>query len=141
MRILLNILVNKKNNTEVVVDNTCGALARIILTHHKSSIPLDQILTALLDSLPLKEDHQENEPIIQCFIHLLKSGNNHAAKNMTRIIKYFASILGKLSQQGIQQEVIEILRSLNKNYNQQFRNVIQSLNQEEQQIISKVLQN
>lgn len=50
-----------------VIDNACGAVARIILTFPNSpSVPLEHILPILLPALPIKRDHQEDEVVWRC---------------------------------------------------------------------------
>ena len=52
-------------------DNAAGCVSRMIL-RHPSHMPLAQVLPALVDILPLKEDFEENEPVYQMIVQLCK---------------------------------------------------------------------
>ena len=52
-------------------DNAAGCVSRMILKH-PSHIPVPQVLPALIDILPLKEDFEENEPVFEMIIQLCK---------------------------------------------------------------------
>lgn len=53
-------------------DNAAGCVSRMIM-RHPSSIPIDQVLPALLDILPLKSDFDENVPVYDMIVKLCKS--------------------------------------------------------------------
>ncbi|KAJ8965378.1 hypothetical protein NQ317_015677 [Molorchus minor] len=50
------------------LDNICGALAKMIIVN-SSGIPLEQVFPAFLQKLPLRDDFQENEAVINCFFY------------------------------------------------------------------------
>lgn len=52
-------------------DNATGCMSRLILAH-PDKVPLDQVLPALVDLLPLKEDYEENKPVYECIAKLCK---------------------------------------------------------------------
>ena len=52
-------------------DNAAGCVSRMILKH-PSNIPIPQVLPALIEILPLKEDYEENEPIYEMIVQLCK---------------------------------------------------------------------
>jgi hypothetical protein len=70
---LLHPLFNPNSPTNMQ-ENACGALCRMILKH-ESSVPLDMCLPILLQSLPLKNDYEENRPVFKALIKLLQDGN------------------------------------------------------------------
>lgn len=53
-------------------DNAAGCVSRMILKH-PSNMPIAQVLPALIDILPLKEDFEENEPVYEMIVQLCKS--------------------------------------------------------------------
>ncbi len=53
-------------------DNAAGCLCRMI-SAHPDKVPLGQVLPALVDLLPLKEDYEENEPVYSTLLSLCKS--------------------------------------------------------------------
>lgn len=52
-------------------DNAAGCLTRMILAH-PDRIPLGDVLPALVDLLPLKDDYEENAPVYKCIYKLCK---------------------------------------------------------------------
>ena len=53
-------------------DNAAGCVSRMIM-RHPAKTPTAQILPALLDILPLRDDYDENEPVYDMMIKLCKS--------------------------------------------------------------------
>ena len=52
-------------------DNAAGCVSRMIM-RHPSNIPIQQVLPALLDILPLKNDFDENVPVYDMIVKLCK---------------------------------------------------------------------
>lgn len=52
-------------------DNAAGCVSRMILKH-PSNIPIPQVLPALIEILPLREDFEENEPVYEMIVQLCK---------------------------------------------------------------------
>ena len=52
-------------------DNAAGCVSRMILSH-PDHMPISQVLPALLEILPLKEDFEENEPVFDMIVQLCK---------------------------------------------------------------------
>lgn len=52
-------------------DNATGCLSRMILKH-RESIPIKDVLPALVGILPLKNDYEENEPLFRMICQLCK---------------------------------------------------------------------
>lgn len=52
-----------------MIDNAAGCLARMIIAH-ADNVPLAEVLPALVQVLPLREDYEENEPIYQMLVQL-----------------------------------------------------------------------
>lgn len=53
-------------------DNAAGCLCRMILAN-PNQVPIPEVLPALVDLLPLKEDYEENKPVYQCLHKLCTS--------------------------------------------------------------------
>ena len=53
-------------------DNAAGCISRMILSH-PDNIPIAQVLPALVEILPLKEDFDENEPVYSMIVQLCQS--------------------------------------------------------------------
>lgn len=54
-----------------MLDNACGCVARMIISH-PNNVPLGDVLPAIANVLPLKEDYEENEPIYTMLVKLCK---------------------------------------------------------------------
>ena len=50
-------------------DNAAGCVARMIMKHPKN-VPVEQVLPALLEILPLRSDFDENEPVYDMIVSL-----------------------------------------------------------------------
>ena len=50
-------------------DNAAGCVSRMI-TKHPENVPLPQVLPALMEILPLREDYDENEPVYDMIVGL-----------------------------------------------------------------------
>ena len=53
-------------------DNAAGCVSRMILSH-REHMPVAQVLPALVDILPLREDFDENEPVYSMIVQLCQS--------------------------------------------------------------------
>ena len=53
-------------------DNAAGCVSRMIM-RHPDNVPIAQVLPALLEILPLREDFDENEPVYEMIVALCKS--------------------------------------------------------------------
>lgn len=54
-----------------LLDNSAGCVARMI-RRHPSRVPIDEVLPALVQLLPLKEDYEENEAVFEMIVALCK---------------------------------------------------------------------
>ena len=52
-------------------DNAAGCVSRMIM-RHPANVPIAQVLPALMDILPLREDYDENEPVYDMIVGLCK---------------------------------------------------------------------
>ena len=52
-------------------DNAAGCVSRMIM-RHKANVPVAQVLPALIDLLPLRNDFDENEPVYDMIVQLCK---------------------------------------------------------------------
>ncbi|OMJ14017.1 putative importin subunit beta-4 [Smittium culicis] len=71
----LAALFNVKSNNSNIVDNACGAVARLILSV-PSIIPLNEVLPVWLSNLPIKIDHQEDEPVYNALVFLIENNSS-----------------------------------------------------------------
>ena len=54
-----------------MLDNAAGCVSRMILKH-RDHVPVAEVLPALVELLPLKEDYDENEPIFRMIVQMCK---------------------------------------------------------------------
>ncbi|KAH9884364.1 importin beta-4 [Xylariomycetidae sp. FL2044] len=79
-------------------DNSAGCLCRMIMAH-PDKVPVGDVLPALVDLLPLKEDFEENKPVYQC-IHKLYDASNPTVQQLTpRLLSVFQQVLGPPEEQ------------------------------------------
>ena len=78
-------------------DNAAGCVARMIMTH-MANMPTAQVLPALIDILPLRNDFDENEPVYDMIVKLCKLNLPH----VTIIIRLTHGIDSQQDQQIIQ---------------------------------------
>lgn len=60
-----------KHKNVRVIDNACGVMCAIFKNYHTLPLPFDQMLPILLDSLPLKQDHEPANGVYTSILYLL----------------------------------------------------------------------
>ncbi|KAI9321271.1 armadillo-type protein [Dichotomocladium elegans] len=95
-------------------DNAAGAVARLILAHPEA-IPMDQVLPVFLNSLPLKVDFAENEPVFNCLFHLFRTNNSFVMSHVPQFLPIFSGVLSNEEQltEATRAQLIELVRALN----------------------------
>jgi len=66
---------------------------------HQDKIPLDGILPALVELLPLKEDYEENKPIYECISGLYQAEQPTIVGLTPQLLPIFASVLSPPEEQ------------------------------------------
>lgn len=116
-------------------DNTTGCLSRMILKH-RESVPIGDVLPALVQVLPLKNDYEENDPLYRMICQLCMSlspytciqlhvtnertdkWDDPTVKNLTpNLLPVFQSVLTGDEDQledERRKELIELVQWLNK---------------------------
>ncbi|KAI1801966.1 ARM repeat-containing protein [Daldinia bambusicola] len=91
-------------------DNAAGCLCRMILAH-PDQIPIADVLPALVDLLPLKEDYEENKPVYQC-LHKLYVLSNPTVQELTpKLLNVFQQVLGPPEEQ-LEPETREVVQDM-----------------------------
>ncbi|KAI1473266.1 ARM repeat-containing protein [Daldinia caldariorum] len=91
-------------------DNAAGCLCRMILAH-PDQIPIADVLPALVDLLPLKEDYEENKPVYQC-LHKLYVLSNPTVQELTpKLLNVFQQVLGPPEGQ-LEPETREVVQDM-----------------------------
>ena len=71
---LLAGLFTDNSGVPNLLDNAAAAVARMSIAG-ATLVPLPQVLPALLKSVPLRKDFQENEAVYKCIFELVKTAN------------------------------------------------------------------
>ncbi|KAH6584059.1 hypothetical protein BASA61_007707 [Batrachochytrium salamandrivorans] len=87
--------IESKSN---IVDNACGAVARMIL-RSPNAVPLEQVLPVFLGALPLKKDFEENNSVFKCIFSLLESQTPMIISELPRLQKIFQHVLASSPSQ------------------------------------------
>ncbi|KAJ8963724.1 hypothetical protein NQ317_011346 [Molorchus minor] len=121
------------------LDNICGALAKMIIVN-SSGIPLEQVFPAFLQKLPLRDDFQENEAVINCFFLLYQQGSEILRQHLTDVIKVAVHIYYKeqTPTEEVKRVLIEFLKIVNRDFSTEFANAVSSLGPEATESIKKL---
>ncbi|ETS78179.1 hypothetical protein PFICI_10241 [Pestalotiopsis fici W106-1] len=95
-------------------DNATGCMSRLILAH-PDKVPLEQVLPALVELLPLKEDYEENKPVYECIAKLYELQNPTIQGLTQRLVPVFQQVLGPPEEQlepETRQGLQELVRKL-----------------------------
>uniref|UniRef100_A0A8C8RXG2 Importin 4 n=1 Tax=Pelusios castaneus TaxID=367368 RepID=A0A8C8RXG2_9SAUR len=76
-----------------VRDNICGAVARMILSQPQA-LPLRQVFPALLHSLPLTEDFEENKTVFRCIEFLYEAYPQQVLEQAGEVVRASSAVLG-----------------------------------------------
>ncbi|KFG63705.1 HEAT repeat-containing protein [Toxoplasma gondii RUB] len=104
---------------QLTLDNAAAAVARIILHPPATALPLEHLVPALLVSMPLQEDHEESEVMLQAALKLADDAATqplvvqHIQKFLVGVILETAHPLtAKRVKPEVQEKVIVMLRQL-----------------------------
>nr|CEL67374.1 TPA: importin, putative [Neospora caninum Liverpool] len=104
---------------QLTLDNAAAAVARIILHPPASPLPLEHLVPALLVSMPLQEDHEESEVMLEAALKLADNAATqplivqHIQKFLVGVILETAHPLSaKRVKPEVQEKVIVMLRQL-----------------------------
>ncbi|KAI8455660.1 karyopherin Kap123 [Phakopsora pachyrhizi] len=81
-----------KEKSERAKDNAAGAIARMILKN-KSALPLDQVLPAFFEALPLKQDFLESAKCFDAIHDLVKEQHPSIQAQFEHILSVFSHVL------------------------------------------------
>lgn len=131
-----------KDVVDRCISNACGCVARMGLKN-SDQIPLDQVVPALLNHLPLRSGFEEYVPILLWIIKLYESGNPAIDSQSEKVIDIFAKIfeeeadriqleqestLGRdeaidrrkqFQSKDLEQKVVDLMKFLNQKYSAQ----------------------
>lgn len=97
-------------------DNATGCVSRMIL-HYRDSVPLKDVLPALVNILPLKNDFEENEPLYRMICQMYKWEDPTIRELTPSLLPVFQAVLtgdeGQLEDER-RTELLELTKWLNQ---------------------------
>ncbi|KAF1332198.1 Importin-like protein, partial [Globisporangium splendens] len=132
-------LFDAEANDDVVVDNACAAVARLILAG-VAHVPLEHVLPVFLGALPLKADFDENNVVFSCLNGLVKSQNPAVVNFIPQIIEVYAKSLASSNVDEEDQVEIKVcVRGLFGLFEAQIKEIAAQLSPELQSALSSAL--
>lgn len=98
-----------------LLDNAAGCVSRMI-KKAPQNVPLEEVLTRLVELLPLKEDFRENEPVFDMIVALYQQQNSVIQGLTNQLMPVFEKVLGPPEDQLTDetrekvQELVQYLR-------------------------------
>lgn len=124
-------LLTKESDLRVI-DNLCAALCRMIMSNVQA-VPLEQVLPALVERLPLKEDMEENKTVFNCLTMLYTHSTTLVVKLMKPIVAASSHVLGnKDVDKETQNTVAMLLKQFAQQQSADFQATMTSLPGEQQ---------
>ncbi|XP_033113593.1 importin-4-like [Anneissia japonica] len=119
-----------KEDDQRVIDNICGAVARLVLTNTEA-VPVSQVLPRLVQLLPLKEDKEENNTVFRCIHHLYGTAHESIPPLIPQLLLVFAQVLGTTEINEVTQGlIIQIVQSVHNQNPDDFNKLLSSLPQD-----------
>ncbi|XP_062377201.1 importin-4 isoform X1 [Sardina pilchardus] len=135
---LFSNLLSKESDRRVI-DNLCAALCRMIMTNFES-MPVDQVVPALIAQLPLKEDLEENKTVYQCLAFLYSKNPSLVISQLKPIIAASNHVLGtKDIDEETQNTLLLLLRDVAQRHSQEFQGAVMSLPAEQRTKMTAVV--
>lgn len=92
-------------------DNAAGCVCRMIMAH-PDKVPIANVLPALVDLLPLKEDYEENKPVYQCIYKLYTMSEPTIQQLTPKLIPVFQQVLSPPEEQLEDEETRKLIQEL-----------------------------
>lgn len=88
-------------------DNAAGCVSRLVLKN-KAAVPLGDVLPALVNILPLKDDYQENEPVWKMIITLYHEQDSNILGLTPKLAPIMMSVLDEPVEQLTDEVRVEL---------------------------------
>merc|ERR1719469_1729604 len=126
-----------------VVDQVTGAVCRFIVAD-MASVPVDDIIQAVIKSLPLKEDDDEYEMVFKCFTTLYTAGHSSIKMCLPKIIECAAALFMSTKTDKICKEktypiAAELIKQVARDFPEDLTAVVQTLPAESSTSIMKIV--
>lgn len=131
-------LLTKESDLRVI-DNLCAALCRMIMSN-VDAVPLEQVLPAMVERLPLKEDMEENKTVFNCLAMLYTKSPSLVVKLMKPIVATSSHVLGdKNVDKETQKTSVLLMNQFAQHHSAEFQAAVTSLPGEQQAKVSAVM--
>eukprot|EP00029_Vermamoeba_vermiformis_P008700 TRINITY_DN4146_c0_g1_i1.p1 TRINITY_DN4146_c0_g1~~TRINITY_DN4146_c0_g1_i1.p1 ORF type:complete len:813 (+),score=278.89 TRINITY_DN4146_c0_g1_i1:130-2568(+) len=123
----------------VVRDNACGSIGRMIISA-PAAVPLAQLLPLYFAALPIREDFEEAKPAYGAIIKLVQLSHEAITPFIPQIVNIFSGCVNNESiTQELRVQMVELLKSLFRNFGPQLQEVVKALSPQQQEVLSKIL--
>lgn len=131
-------LLSKESDLRVI-DNLCAALCRMIMSN-VDSVPLEQVLPALVARLPLKEDQEENNTVFSCLAMLYTHSPALVVNLMKPIVAASSHVLGNKDVDKESQNIsVALMQKFAQNHSAEFQAAVTSLPAEQRDSLSAAI--
>ena len=112
-----------KENHGGVLDNVCGALARLIISN-SSLVPIKDVLPVFISYLPLRQDYVENEQVFKSLELLYRQGNEVLLQFLERVIFTALNVLQKnqYAKDEVREQIFAFVRQVRQDFPEKFNN-------------------
>lgn len=122
------------------LDNACGAMGRAVL-YAPNLVPYEAILSPWLEKLPIREEHEEDEPSYSALMALIEQGNQHIQPYIPRVVDIFTQALANPQGDGsLKEKLAAVVRMLWEKYKNEIEQVVNQLSEEQKEIFKRCLQ-
>lgn len=122
--ILSSVFSHEENPT--VMDNVCGAVARMMMTN-LACVPVAQVFPVLLRALPLREDFEENSTVYSCVAFLYNTDQTLIIQHLRQLLHIFSQVLGtEQLKQDTQNTLVLMIKNIAQKYPQDLEKALKS---------------
>ncbi|KAF4521358.1 hypothetical protein B566_EDAN006947 [Ephemera danica] len=122
-------VLSRSNNGAHLLDNVCGAIARLILANI-DGVPLDQVLPVFLQQLPIRSDLEELKTVFECIAYLYQLGCPLLVQHLDRVTLAAADVIGtEKAPKETHDAIFELLRCIQRDFPEQFNAGIKQLSE------------
>merc|ERR1740129_2221214 len=126
-----------------VVDQVTGAVCRFIVAD-MASVPVDDIIPAVIKNLPPKEDDDEYEMVFKCFTVLYAAGHSSIKMCLPKIIECTAALFNSLKTDKMCKDktyplASELIKQVARDFPEDLTAVVQTLPAESSTSVMKIV--
>jgi len=125
-----------------VVDQIVGAVARAVVANI-SKIPVEELVTAILANLPLKEDMDEYDIVFKFFNSLFMAQHGTFASCLPKIVECSAAFFSShaTDKEKTSPQVVSLLKQAAGSFGGEMQALVSALPAEQAQLVANAIQN